>query len=233
MRKTCVTIALAAASLLMAGSDASAQFGFGLGGYRGGMFLGVGRGYYGYPYSYSSFGGYPYYRSGWGYPYSYGWSYPYGSGLGYYGSSYYMPYTSSMPGYYSTPYYTSSTPYYYTTPYYSSYPSSYYSSPSIALQPTGYRDASYHDPNVVHLTVNVPNPDAQVWFDDAPTMQRGMERFFHTPSLQQGGTYTIKARWIDGSRTVDQQRRVQVQPGQSVTVDFRREGVPMPQPPVK
>jgi uncharacterized protein (TIGR03000 family) len=236
MRKTLVTIALAAASLLMVGSEVRAQFGLGLGGYRGGLFLGVGRGYYGYPYSYGGFGGYPYYRGGWGYPYSYGSSYPYYGGVGYYGSSYYMPYTSSVPGYYSTPSYMSSTPYYYTTPYYYSYPSSYYSSypsyyyssPSVAMQSTGYRDSSYYDPNVVHMTVYVPNPDAQVWFDDVPTMQRGTERFFHTPPLQQGGTYTIKARWTEGNRTVDQQRRLQVQPGQSSTVDFRREDVPTP-----
>ena len=71
------------------------------------------------------------------------------------------------------------------------------------------------------MTVLVPTQDAQVWLGDAPTTQRGMERVFHTHGLLQAGTYMIKARWSDKGRTIDQQRLVQVQPGQSVVVDFR------------
>ena len=77
------------------------------------------------------------------------------------------------------------------------------------------------DPASATMTVLVPTQDAQVWLGDAPTTQRGMERVFHTHGLQQAGTYLIMARWTDNGRTVDQQRLVQVQPGQSVVVDFR------------
>ena len=77
------------------------------------------------------------------------------------------------------------------------------------------------DPASATMTVLVPTQDAQVWLGDAPTTQRGMERVFHTHGLLQAATYMIKARWTDNGRTFDQQRLVQVQPGQSVLVDFR------------
>jgi len=132
-------------------------------------------------------------------------------GRGYYGGYYDNRYYG---GYYRTPYYYGNR-YYYTNPGY------YYSDFAVQLPPTEIRQSFYSDPNVATITVIVPNPDAQVWFDDAATSQRGMERLFHTPALQQTGTYSIKARWTENGRTVYQERQVQVQPGQSVTVNFQ------------
>jgi len=159
-----------------------------------------------------------------------------GVGSGYYGSGYYgSPYYS---GYYGSPYYNSGRGYYgsrgyYYAPsyYYESAPSYYYSDSVTQVPPSEIRQASYSDPSTASITVLVPAADAQVWFNDAPTSQRGMERLFHTPSLQQGGTYTIKARWTENGRTMDQLRQVQVQPGQSITVNFRNnpgENLPIP-----
>jgi len=142
-----------------------------------------------------------------------------GVGVGrYYGGSYYgrTPYYSG--GYYS-PGYSYSPGYYYSTPDYV-----YVDPPADPI----YRQSGYADPNVAHITVLVPNTNATIWFDDAPTSQTGMQRYFDTPALQRPGTYTIKARWTDGARTVDQQRTVTVQPGQSLTVDFRGEQLPTP-----
>jgi uncharacterized protein (TIGR03000 family) len=145
-------------------------------------------------------------------------------GPGYYGPSYY-----GRGGYY--PYYYGR---YYDRGYYYYTPDYYFSEdPVTQLPATDYRQSFYSDPSSATITVLVPNQDAQVWFDDAPTSQRGMERVFHTPGLQQAGAYTIKVSWTDNGRRTDRQRRVQVQPGQTVTLDFRSdpgETVPAPTP---
>lgn len=146
----------------------------------------------------------------------------YGYGRGYYGG---------VGFYYGGPYYYGNSGYYYGPDYYAG--PSYYSGPVVQAQPAEARTAFYPtDPNVATVTVHVPNPDAQIWFDDAATSQRGMDRTFQTAALQQAGTYTIKARWTENGRTVNQQRQVQVQPGQSVMVNFQAppaEGVAPPQ----
>jgi len=195
MRKTLLILGLVAVSLAASANDAFAQRG-GVrgGGGRGGVSVNWGSGYNG------GRGGYynsPYSYGNRGY-YGYGNSGYYG-GLGYYGNR----------GYYSSPGY-----YYGGTP-------NYYYSDTVTVPPPEYRQAFYSDPNSAAITVVVPTPDAQVWFDDSATAQRGMQRTFHTPSLQQGGTYTIRAVWTENGRTVDRQRQIRVQPGQSVTVDFR------------
>jgi len=208
MRKTLLGFALVAVTLLASASEVFAQRGS-FGGGRGGVSFSIGSGYYG-----SGYYGSPYYYGGSGY---------YG-GRGYYSSPYYYG-----SGYYSPGYYSYSPSYNYGT-----MPSYSYSGPVIQTAPIETRQSAYSDPNAATITVLVPTADAQVWFDDNPTAQRGMQRMFHTPSLQQGGTYMIKARWTENGRTIDQQRQVQVQPGQSATVDFRRnpaENVPLPRPP--
>jgi len=205
MRKAILILGLVAATCLAATNDASAQLLRGRG-------IGIGRGYGGGYYG-SGFGNY--YGSGYGNYFGSGFGNYYGNG--YYNSGYYPNYYSgSYPSYYGSSYYGNS----YSPGYYSSTPM-YYSNPVVQASGTDYRQSFTTDPNVSTLTVRVPNADAQVWFDDTATMQRGMERVFHTPPLQQAGTYTIKARWTDNGRTVDQQRTVQVQPGQSTVVDFR------------
>jgi len=229
MRRTLVILALAAVTLMAATNDASAQ----RGGRRGG---GGGRGWSNSNNSSWSvgigpgglYGGYNsggYYGSGFygGYPNS-----------GYYGSRYYggYPYYSSYGGYYGGyPSYSYGGSDYY--PYYSGYtystPDYTYATPTV--QAPEYRQSAYSDPNTATLTVFVPNADAQIWVDDNPTTQRGMERTFFTPGLQQAGSYTIKARWTEGGRTINQERRVRVQPGQSARVDFRVEDVPAPRTP--
>jgi len=144
----------------------------------------------------------------------------------YYGSGYYNPY---YRGYYNGGYAPS---YYYTTPQYQVEPSydtysysapvtqSYYSGPGTSLQP-------------VTVSVFVPVPDAQVWFQNSLTQQQGTERVFQSAPLETGSTYiyTVKARWNENGRPVEQERQVNVQPGQSVTVDFRGnsgENIPLP-----
>jgi len=130
-------------------------------------------------------------------------------GSGYYGSPYYYGGRS----YYGSPYYYGNR-YYYSTPTYV-YPE------TVVVPAPEVRQSAYLEPNVATITVLVPNANAQVWFDDALTAQRGLERTFHTPALQASGSYNIRASWTENGRTMNTQRAVQVQPGQSVTVDFR------------
>jgi len=206
-----VLVGLVALALLTFVADASAQrrggggggrggYGGGYGGGRSSISIGIG----GYGYGNGYYGG-RYYGSG------------YGSGYGgrYYGGGYYNN-GWSYPSYYY------SSPSYYSEP-------SYYSD-SVVQVPSESRPSYYADPSAANVTVFVPDANAEVWFDNAQTSQRGMERIYQTPGLQSAGTYTIRARWMSGNRPIDQTRQVRVQPGQSVTVDFRSENLPVPRP---
>jgi uncharacterized protein (TIGR03000 family) len=76
-------------------------------------------------------------------------------------------------------------------------------------------------PQPVSITVLVP-PDAEVFFDGNPTVQKGGERLFLCPPLPVGVKYhyDVLARWKEGGQTVEQTRRVEVTGGASVRVDF-------------
>jgi uncharacterized protein (TIGR03000 family) len=218
MRKMVLILGLAVATVLATTSDSFAQRG------RWGGRGGWGGGYYG--------GGY--YGGGWGGAWGGGY-YPYYSGY-YYGAPAY-------PGGYYYGYYP-----YYSNYYGIEYPSQYgyqsgYFDPNAGdvsqqqpMQGNDIRQMSFNESSSARVKVTVPNPGAQIWFDDTPTMQRGMERSYFTPPLQQGGTYTVKVRWTDNGRPIEQQRQISVQPGQTATVDFRAESLQTPpsqqQPPM-
>lgn len=71
------------------------------------------------------------------------------------------------------------------------------------------------------ITVIVP-PDAELFFDGAPTTQEGSERRFVSPPVPVEGKYDydIRARWTEDGKKVEQTRRVSVSGGASVRVDF-------------
>jgi uncharacterized protein (TIGR03000 family) len=203
MRKLLLIASLTLLTVAANAGDAFAQrYGYrGWGGYSGGYHSYPGA-YYGshyyHPYSYGHYR--PYYY-GYNRPYYYG-SYPF-----YYGNSYPWGYTTN--NYYATPQYLVEPS---TYAYSSSAPAtqSYYSGPATSMRP-------------VTVTVFVPAPDAQVWFDNKLTQQQGTERVFQSAPLEAGATYTyaVKARWTENGRPIEQERQVNVQAGQSVTVDFR------------
>jgi len=146
---------------------------------------------------------------------------------GYYGSGYYHPHHQGYYynwGYAPSYYYTAPQTWVEPSPYAYTYPApatqSYYSGPGTIAQP-------------VTITVFVPVADAQVWFEDRPTQQQGIQRVFQSAPLEAEGTYTytVKARWMENGRPMEQVRQVAVQPGQDMTVDFRSnpgENVPAP-----
>jgi len=159
--------------------------------------------------------------------------YGYGSGYGYAPSDYsYAPYGYggySLSTYDIAP---SSVPYDYTTP---SAPYDY--TPPALLESRGYYnpdqgtgdvpDAQGSLPalsdNRAHVRIVVP-ADAQVWIEGEGTQQQGPERLFISPALQPGQnfTYTIRARWMDNGRPVEEVRTVPVRGNEWSVVDFTR-----------
>jgi len=148
------------------------------------------------------------------------------SSYGYYGNGY-SPY--SYQNYGSAYQYAPS--YYNLSPSYSLFPSTYgYTQPQIQQS---FYPAPMTPVQSVAVTVLLPVANAQVWFQGAATSQQGTERVFQSPPLEANHayTYTIKARWTESGRVVDQERQVSVQVGQNTTVNFRdrtSEAIPAP-----
>jgi uncharacterized protein (TIGR03000 family) len=72
------------------------------------------------------------------------------------------------------------------------------------------------------VTVNVPDPNAQLWFNGVPMPQRGTSRTFTTPSLTPDTPYhyIVRASWQENGRTVERTRTVDVTAGQPARVSF-------------
>ena len=116
----------------------------------------------------------------------------------------------------------------YYAPGYSYSTGGYYYSPNgtVAQAPAGQIRQSFYpsvNQNAAMVRVLLPDANAQIWFDGTVTTQQGMDRFFHSPALESGSTYsyTIKARWLENGRQIDRERSVRLEPGQPITVDFR------------
>lgn len=82
------------------------------------------------------------------------------------------------------------------------------------------------------IRVLVPSPDANIWFDDTPTHQKGACRLFVSPHLDGGKTYTytVKASWLEKGREVTREKQVKVRPGQESVVDFTAQEPPAERP---
>jgi len=149
--------------------------------------------------------GSPYYQGGY-YRGGYGYGLPYGSNYGY------APYYASPSYYYASP------SYYYTAP------ATVYAPPVTRYQ-SYYPPVAYQPDNTAIIEVVVP-AGAQLWIDGNSTAQTGTVRYFTTPPLTPGQTFTydVRATWTDSSAgPVTQQRTVQVQAGQQSAVNFMAE----------
>ena len=164
-----------------------------------------------------------------------GWGASPGTSYGIGSRGYYSPYGNYGGRGYSPYYQSYGTAYQVAPSYYYAAPS-YYSEPAYVVPTTQIRDSYYSAPTTsVHMTVLVPSADARVWFEGNATSQQGIERVFESPSLEPGHkyTYTIKAQWLESGQAVTRERRVDVQAGKNITVDFRGatgERVPPPLP---
>lgn len=211
MRKMLLILGVVGLTILTGVSDAFAQRRSGGGG--GGRSSSSSRSYSNGGRSYSN-GGRSYYN---GRGYAPGFSINVGRGYGYYGGLGYSPYYGG---------------YDYAPSYYDNAPATNYVQPSIQQS---FYPAPATAQQSVAMTVLLPAADAQVWFDNAATKQQGTERLFHSPMLDPNYnfTYTIKARWMENGQAVNRERRVNVQAGQNITVNFRedaREGIAPPLP---
>jgi uncharacterized protein (TIGR03000 family) len=142
------------------------------------------------------------------------------------------------PAYYGGGYYRGYYPYYntydYSYPVYSDQFSPQYSYSSNSLSDTQYSfypssqnpgpmQYGLMNPNDAGFIVRVPDPNAEVYFQDFKTQQRGVVRHFETDKPldpNQAYTFQIRARWTQNGQPVEQTRQVQARAGQNVTVDF-------------
>ena len=78
------------------------------------------------------------------------------------------------------------------------------------------------NPNDAGFIVRVPDPNAEIWFQDYKTQQGGMVRHFESESLDPNHTYQfqVRARWTQNGQQFDQTRTVNARAGQNLTVDF-------------
>jgi uncharacterized protein (TIGR03000 family) len=179
--------------------------GFHASGSHGSYYGGSSRGYHPY-------GGYGYGRGGYG-RYGYGFypglGYGYGYGLGY--------------GYPAYGYWGDSYPYYD----YGNYPAYGYSddvdlNPAV-VQPYYSTSTPVPPDTTAHISVNVPDPNAEVLIDGAKTVSKGTVREFRSPPLAPGRyTYEIKATWNENGHKETMTQHVDVTPGGQALVNFMR-----------
>ncbi len=128
----------------------------------------------------------------------------------------YPPYTWS----YAPPRYPVRIYYSWYTPRYAVYVPVY---PPYVPPPSAYQ--GYYPPAVAepaYISVWVP-ADAEIWFDGTRTNGTGSFREYVSPPLTPGRsfTYEVRARWRQDGQEVSQVRRIAVQSGARVTIDFR------------
>jgi uncharacterized protein (TIGR03000 family) len=112
--------------------------------------------------------------------------------------------------------------------------STFGSTPSTYMPPVtnyGYRApilpppvtmAPPRDATQVHAEVRLPTSNAELWVEGQKTTSTGTWRRFSSPPLVPGERYVyeFRARWFDNGREVLQSRKVPVQAGEQIIVDF-------------
>jgi uncharacterized protein (TIGR03000 family) len=88
----------------------------------------------------------------------------------------------------------------------------------VALAQSGGQPAQQ---GTAEITIIVP-AGAEIFFDGKPTLQKGTQRVYRSPPLPPGYTYyyTVVARWQDGAKVVEQERKVELTSNSRVRVDF-------------
>jgi uncharacterized protein (TIGR03000 family) len=90
------------------------------------------------------------------------------------------------------------------------------------------------NPNTVLLVAHVPE-DAEIWFDDAPTVEKGQLREFLSPPLTPGKayTYTVRVAWSEEGGKVAQTHAFPVRAGDIQCIDVVKAHSPAVQEKVK
>jgi uncharacterized protein (TIGR03000 family) len=146
---------------------------------------------------------------GWGWGWRGGWG-----GGGGYGSSYvyddYDPYSSSGP-----------------SDYYRMYPPTDVYGVPLAEGPYGAGEGDQGNgraDNVAKVTVQMPGPNATIWFNGARMLARGSTLTYTTPPLDPGQYYhyKVKVRWMENGKPQELTRNLDVRAKTPVTLDFSR-----------
>jgi uncharacterized protein (TIGR03000 family) len=98
--------------------------------------------------------------------------------------------------------------------------------PAAAWAAGGVAAAAAKPEARVEITVHVP-AGAHIWFDGEATMQTGTTRVFVSPPLEpeRQYAYEVRVRWSEGGDTVERTRRLSVQAGDQIGLDFSGRGV--------
>jgi uncharacterized protein (TIGR03000 family) len=77
------------------------------------------------------------------------------------------------------------------------------------------------DPNAVLIVAHLPE-EAQIWFENEPTMQKGDLRLFTSPPLTpaKNYAYTVRVAWVEHDRQVSQTGLVPVRAGEVHCIDL-------------
>jgi len=86
-----------------------------------------------------------------------------------------------------------------------------------------YKEDSRMSPNSAMINVLVP-ANAEVWLSGEKQHQGGTQRRFMTRALDPDKDYTaeIHAKWNEDGLQVDQTRKINLHPGDRITVDFNK-----------
>jgi uncharacterized protein (TIGR03000 family) len=112
----------------------------------------------------------------------------------------------------------------YYDPYDYGYAAPAYTDPGIPADAQPYTSVPLD--NRAHVTIQVPNPNADVMIDGTETSTKGMIREFQSPPLAPGQyTYEVRATWTENGKAVTQTRKVGVSAGSQSFVNFLPDGV--------
>jgi uncharacterized protein (TIGR03000 family) len=80
--------------------------------------------------------------------------------------------------------------------------------------------------NCVLIRLSLPSADAQVWFENAATQQRGFDRVYISPPIETGKnyTYSIKATWMENGHEMTREKKLTVQANQTAMANFNDRG---------
>ena len=98
--------------------------------------------------------------------------------------------------------------------------------PAGAWADDGPQSAAPKGRNPAEIAMRVPD-GARIWFDGEETTQTGTSRKFVSPPLDPGREYTyeVRVQWKEGEDMVERTRRLTVQAGDHIGLEFSRHGL--------
>jgi uncharacterized protein (TIGR03000 family) len=98
--------------------------------------------------------------------------------------------------------------------------------PAGAWADDGPQSAAPKGRNPAEIAMRVPD-GARIWFDGEETTQTGTSRKFVSPPLDPGREYTyeVRVQWKEGEAKVERTRRLPVQAGDHIGLEFSRHGL--------